>query len=129
MGKMMLAVSVTRPGTPGRQFRSPSPRDLAAVEAARVEVVRLMPHWEIADLVPTEPIDVVSNYDRGHRMYGICRWSDFFTDRQRSSTERSPKRLASSPAMKPVLFDSISPSLLTRRLTTTVARLDGTRHE
>jgi hypothetical protein len=82
MGKMMLAVSVTRPGTPGRQFRSPSPRDLAAVEAARVEVVRLMPHWEIADLVPTEPIDVVSNYDRGHRMYGICRWSDFFTDRQ-----------------------------------------------
>jgi adenine-specific DNA methylase len=82
IGEMMLAVSVTRPGKPGREFRAPSALDLVAVEAACAEVARHMPEWEISGVVPTEPIDSVSNYDRGHRMYGINRWSDLFTQRQ-----------------------------------------------
>ncbi len=82
MGALLLAVSVARPGVRGRQFRSPSDADLAAVEAATVELESRLPQWEIAELVPSEPIDSVSNYDRGHRLYGINRWSDFFTPRQ-----------------------------------------------
>jgi adenine-specific DNA methylase len=82
MGEMLLAVSVTRPGKTGRQFRAPSEADVAAVEAAYAEADRQLPRWEIEEIVPTETIDIISNYDRGHRMYGIERWSSFFTRRQ-----------------------------------------------
>lgn len=82
MSEMLLAVSVTRPGRKGRQFRAPTETDLLAVEAAVAEASRRLPEWEIDGLVPTEAIDSVSNYDRGHRMYGIQRWSQFFTPRQ-----------------------------------------------
>lgn len=33
-------------------------------------------------MVPTEPIGDISNYDRGHRMYGMNRWVDLFAPRQ-----------------------------------------------
>jgi adenine-specific DNA methylase len=82
LGYMLLAISSTRPGVRGRKFRAPAPDDLAAIEAAEDEVNRCMSSWQVADLVPDEFIDAVSNYDRGHRMYGIERWSDFFTPRQ-----------------------------------------------
>lgn len=82
MGEMLLAVSVTRPGHKGRQFRVPNDADLRAVEAAAGEAARHLPQWEVDGLVPTEAIDSVSNYDRGHRMYGITLWSQFFTLRQ-----------------------------------------------
>jgi adenine-specific DNA methylase len=82
IGQMLLAVSVTRPRVSGRQFRAPTPADMDAVARSESELARCLPGWEIADLIPTEPIDSISNYDRGHRMYGINRWCDFFTSRQ-----------------------------------------------
>ncbi len=33
-------------------------------------------------MAPTEPIGDISNYDRGHRMYGMRRWVDLFAPRQ-----------------------------------------------
>ena len=82
LGQMLLAVSTTRPRVSGRLFRAPTPADMDAVARAESELARCLPGWEIADLIPTEPIDSISNYDRGHRMYGINRWCDFFTSRQ-----------------------------------------------
>jgi len=82
MGYMMLAVCNTKTGIRGRRFRSPSANDLAAAEAAEQEVRRCWSSWQVEDLVPDEFIDAISNYDRGHRMYGIERWSDFFSPRQ-----------------------------------------------
>lgn len=82
MGAMLLAVSVTRPGLKGRHFRSPSVEDLDAVEKASLMTARHQAEWEINNFIPTEEIDSVSNYDRGHRMYGIQRWTQFFTPRQ-----------------------------------------------
>ena len=41
-----------------------------------------LPEWEALDIVPTESIGELSNYDRGHRMYGMNRWTDLFTKRQ-----------------------------------------------
>ena len=38
--------------------------------------------WEALNVLPTEPIDELSNYDRGHRMYGMYRWRDMFSPRQ-----------------------------------------------
>ncbi len=82
IGQTLLALSITRPGVSGRRFRAPAPNDLEAVAAAESELERRLPAWEIADLVPTEQIDSISNYDRGHRMYGIYRWCEFFSPRQ-----------------------------------------------
>jgi 16S rRNA G966 N2-methylase RsmD len=79
---MLLAVAAARPGIRGRQYRVPTEEDLQAVKAAEKELAVRLPGWEIADLVPSEPIDGISNYDRGHRMYGINTWADFFTPRQ-----------------------------------------------
>jgi putative DNA methylase len=86
LGQLLLAVSFTRPGKRGREFRPPTAADLAAIEDADGELTRRLPSWEVSGLVPIEQIDSVSNYDRGHRMYGITRWRDFFSNRQLLST-------------------------------------------
>ena len=82
LGYMLLAISSTRPGIRGRRFRAPTQEDLTAIEAAENEVYKCWSSRQVADLIPDEFIDAISNYDRGHRMYGIERWSDFFTPRQ-----------------------------------------------
>ncbi len=78
---MLLAVSVTRPGVSGRQFRLPSREDLAAVQAAEVELARRRPAWEVADLIPSEEILPGWKTDEPRRM-GLTRWCDMFTPRQ-----------------------------------------------
>ena len=42
----------------------------------------MRPGWEADAILPTEEIDPVSNYDRGHRLYGVNTWADMFTPRQ-----------------------------------------------
>lgn len=81
LGQVLLAVSVTRPGVRGRQFRPPSDADLEAVAAAEAEVARLRPRWEIDDLVPVEPIPSGSKTDEPRRM-GLFNWADAFAPRQ-----------------------------------------------
>lgn len=64
-----------------RGYRAPRPDDdvSAQVAAALSEKV---PEWEALDMIPTEAIGELSNYDRGHRMYGMYRWTDMFSPRQ-----------------------------------------------
>lgn len=81
MGEMLLAVSVTRAGRTGRQFRAPSQADLRGVEAAKAEVARRLPQWEIDGLVPTEAIPPGHKTDEPRRM-GLLMWRDLFTPRQ-----------------------------------------------
>lgn len=81
VGAMLFAVSVTRPGVSGRQFRAPSAGDLAAVDSAEREAARLRSTWEVADLLPTEPIFEGRETKRSVDM-ALTRWSDMFTPRQ-----------------------------------------------
>jgi adenine-specific DNA methylase len=81
VGQMLLALSVTRPDKSGRQFRAPTAADLAAVAAAEDELARLVPAWEITDLVPSEPIFEGKETKRSVDM-GLTRWSDMFSARQ-----------------------------------------------
>lgn len=62
-------------------FRAPTNDDLEGLAEAEAELGRLMPAWERDDIIPTEDIGV-SNYDRGHRLYGIFSWRGMFTPRQ-----------------------------------------------
>lgn len=81
MKQVLYAVAI-RTLAGDREFRAASPTDLQAIADAEAEFARLRPEWEANGILPTEDIDPVSNYERGHRMYGISRWTDFFTPRQ-----------------------------------------------
>ena len=65
-----------------RFFRSPNDSDLHALEAAEKLLQEKLPAWEEVDLIPSEEIPERSNYNRGHRLYGMTRWCDLFTRRQ-----------------------------------------------
>lgn len=79
IGSILYAVVVRT--AKGRGFRVPTDADLAALAAAEQELARLLPEWEVNDVIPDEEIGI-SNYDRGHRLYGITKWRQFFSSRQ-----------------------------------------------
>lgn len=64
-----------------RGYRSPTMRDDPTGKVAKT-LEEKVPEWEALDLVPAEAIGELSNYDRGHRMYGMYRWVDMFAPRQ-----------------------------------------------
>ena len=64
-----------------RGYRAPRPEDDNSA-AIRERVAEKLPAWEALDIVPSESIGEVSNYDRGHRLYGMYRWADMFSPRQ-----------------------------------------------
>lgn len=80
MGIQLYAVAVRVGGKRG--FRAPTSTDLESLASAEAELKRRWSEWQAADVIPTEPIDEISNYDRGHRLYGMTTWADFFTPRQ-----------------------------------------------
>jgi adenine-specific DNA methylase len=65
-----------------RFFRSPNDCDLHALEAAEKRLQEKWSAWEAGGLIPSEEIPARSNYNRGHRLYGMTRWCDLFTRRQ-----------------------------------------------
>jgi putative DNA methylase len=81
MGSQLFAVAIrTQDGR--REFRAPNAQDLDALEEASKELERVRALWEQEEILPTEEIGLESNYDRGHRLYGIETWASMFSDRQ-----------------------------------------------
>jgi len=64
-----------------RGYRSPRPEDDNSTAIA-ARLAEKMEEWEALDYVPSELIGDLSNYDRGHRMYGVLKWRDMFSPRQ-----------------------------------------------
>ncbi|MEV8531345.1 DUF1156 domain-containing protein [Streptomyces sp. NPDC051211] len=81
MRQVLYAVAIRRPDGK-RDFRAPTDADLAALSASEKELDKLRPEWEAQGVLPTEKIDAISNYERGHRLYGIDSWADMFSTRQ-----------------------------------------------
>ncbi|MCZ1002044.1 DUF1156 domain-containing protein [Streptomyces mirabilis] len=80
MSQVLYAVVVKT--SAGRTFRAPTDADLDALDKAERIVAENIEIWEATGIVPPTPIPDGSNYDRGHRMYGINKWVDFFSPRQ-----------------------------------------------
>jgi hypothetical protein len=71
----------SRRGKSERMYRAPRQEDdnqheIEARLAAKSE------EWDALGLLPHEHIGDPSNYDRGHRLYGMTRWTDMFSSRQ-----------------------------------------------
>ena len=64
-----------------REYRAPTPDDdISQIVSTHLD--EKMDEWSARDIIPSEFIDQISNYDRGHRMYGMNKWIDLFSDRQ-----------------------------------------------
>ena len=93
MGEQLFAVvykrrveTRTKSGKRGRDkwvrgYRAPRPEDDNTVDI-RAKLDEKLPEWDALDIMPSESIGDVSNYDRGHRLYGMFRWTDMFSPRQ-----------------------------------------------
>lgn len=81
MTQVLYAVAIKSPSGE-RSFRAPSKDDVAAVSAANARFNSVRDEWIQAGYLPGEEIPPISNYERGHRMYGIRTWLDMFTPRQ-----------------------------------------------
>lgn len=64
-----------------RGYRAPRPEDDNSAVIA-TKLAEELPEWEALDIIPTEAIGEPSNYDRGHKMYGMTRWRDLFSPRE-----------------------------------------------
>lgn len=80
MRSRLYAVVVKAPQ--GLKFEAPDDEDQKGLDAASQELARVRASWERAGYIPTEPISSISNYDRGHRLYGVNTWADFYSPRQ-----------------------------------------------
>jgi putative DNA methylase len=84
--KQKLPTEYTASGKPKRAkwerlYREAQVSDDNADAVSRLLAARL-PVWEALDIIPNEPIEGPLNYERGHIMYGMRSWRDFFTSRQ-----------------------------------------------
>jgi putative DNA methylase len=64
-----------------RGFRAPRGED-DVDELVQKKLMDKMPLWQARNIIPDEEIDALSNYDRGHRLYGINKWIEMFSSRQ-----------------------------------------------
>ena len=64
-----------------RGFRAPrSEDDVDTLVRRRLD--EKLSLWRARNILPDEEIDAISNYDRGHRLYGMKHWADMFSARQ-----------------------------------------------
>ena len=64
-----------------RRYRTPRPEDDNSAEVQAMLAEKLN-EWEAFDIVPSESIGDLSNYERGHKMYGMHKWAELFSPRQ-----------------------------------------------
>jgi putative DNA methylase len=93
MGEQLFAIvfkqrieTRTKSGKRGRNkwrrgYRAPRTADDNSIEIS-VRLAEKVDEWAAFDILPSERIGHLSNYDRGHRMYGMESWIDLFNPRQ-----------------------------------------------
>ena len=93
MGDQLFAVATKHRVVTGRtkagaekgswelRFRAPRRED-DILSSVTKRLAEKFPEWEARGILPTEQIGELSNYDRGHRMYGMNRWTDMMSSRQ-----------------------------------------------
>jgi adenine-specific DNA methylase len=89
-GARLLAVATLHPGETGRQYRLPTDRDYESVRKAQVRIANLLEQWERGGRqgscpVPDEQLPPIGTLGFRVQRYGMLRWGDLFTARQKVS--------------------------------------------
>ena len=87
-GARLTAVVTLRPGQSGRHYRLPTNADYVAVRKAQERLARILDEWERGGRqrvcpVPDEPLPPIGTLGFRVQRYGILRWGDLFTARQK----------------------------------------------
>ena len=87
-GARMTAVVTLKPGERGRRYRLPTDADHAAVHRARARLAGILDEWERGGgrglcPVPDEPLPPIGTLGFRVQRYGMLRWGDLFTARQK----------------------------------------------
>ena len=87
-GARLTAVVTLKPGETGRHYRLPTAADYAAVRRAQERLAEILDAWERGGKrglcpVPDEPVDEWSHTVNRLPMYGMSKWGDAFTARQK----------------------------------------------
>ena len=87
-GARMTAVVTLRPQTSGRHYRPPTLVDYAAVRKAQDRVHEMLAEWEDGSRhgicpMPDEPLPPIGTLGFRVQRYGMLRWGDLFTARQK----------------------------------------------
>ena len=87
-GARLTAVVTLRPGEKGRHYRPAAEADYAAVRAAQARLAGMLDAWERGGKqglcpVPDEPLPPIGTLGFRVQRYGMLRWGDLFTARQK----------------------------------------------
>ena len=104
-GARMTAVVTLRPGEPGRHYRLPNEADYAAVRRAQERVGGTLGEWKLGGRqgpcpVPDEPLPSIGTLGFRVQRYGMLRWGDLFTARQKACAgDRGKNRFDHGPVI------------------------------
>src|SRR2546426_1318657 len=102
-GARMLAVVTLKPGEQGRHYRLPTERDYDAVRKAQQRIAAVLREWERGGKpglcpVPDEATPAGGGSGAGRafsvQRYGMLRWGDLFTARQKTALVTFGARMA-----------------------------------
>ena len=87
-GARLTAVVTLKPGETGRRYRLPTDADHAAVRRAQARLAEILDEWERGGRqglcpVPDEPLPPIGTLGFRVQRYGMLRWGDLFTARQK----------------------------------------------
>ena len=88
-GARLLAVVRLFPGRAGRDYRLPTKRDYEVVRKAHTRLAEILDDWEKSDKqglcpVPDESLPPVGTLGFRVQRYGMLKWGDLFTARQKT---------------------------------------------
>ena len=133
-GARMTAVVTLKPGEPGRHYRLPADADDAAVRKAQTRLADILGEWERGGKrglcpVPDEPLPPIGTLGFRVQRYGMLRWGDLFTARQKVALVEVGRLIRRTPKKSQELLNlaALVVSKQAERLSTLVSWITSTQ--
>ncbi len=112
-GARLTAVVILRPGASGRHYRLPTQADYEAVRRAQERIVLVLAEWVREGRrglcpVPDEPLPPIGTLGFRVQRYGMLRWGDLFTARQKAALMKLVDVLHGASAMDATLTEFLA---------------------